>query len=191
MSVLLMRRTKLKSTLHLQQKFDRFVQPKPTKMKSTILTLILLVSSCVKVGRAADENLCPNVVDFSYEGRIRYTLQSQNLDAYVVELLVAQSKHESGNYRNSLTPYNNVFARHYSKYDTFATSAGAKAEGHSRFAKYPSIEYATLSQVEYLKRKEYSFKWKSPYQFALELKKKGYYEAPLKEYTNALIKHME
>jgi hypothetical protein len=125
-----------------------------------------------------------------YEGRIRAVLQSEETDPYVIELLVAQSKLESGNYKNTLTPYNNVFARHYSKRDTFAISAGAKAEGHSRFAKYPSVEYATLSQLDYFRRLHYSFKWKSPYQFALELKRKHYYEADIMAYTKGLIKHM-
>ena len=126
-----------------------------------------------------------------YEGRIRSVLKSEEIEPYVIELLVAQSKHESGNYQNSLTPYNNVFARHYHKSDTFAISAGAPGEGHTRFAKYPNVEYATLSQLWYFKRKKYTFKWKSPYQFALELKQKRYYEAPLTTYTNALIRYMK
>jgi hypothetical protein len=126
-----------------------------------------------------------------YEGIIRNTLRAEKIDPYVIDLLVAQSKHESGNYRNSLTPYNNVFARHYSKRDTFAISAGAPGEGHTRFAKYPSVESATLSQLDYLRRKKYTFNWKSPYQYALELKKKHYYEATVKDYTNALVRFMK
>jgi hypothetical protein len=126
-----------------------------------------------------------------YEGRIRRTLESQEIDPYVIELLVAQSKLESGNYKNSLTPYNNVFARHYSKRDTFAISAGAPAEGHTRFAKYPSVESATLSQLWYFRRLNYSFNWKSPYQFALELKKKHYYEATIMGYTKGLQRFMK
>jgi hypothetical protein len=124
------------------------------------------------------------------EEKIRTVLSNEGIDPFVIELLVAQSKHESGNYRNSLTPYNNVFARHYFKADTFAISAGATAEGHSRFAKYPSVEYATLSQLWYFKRKNYSFKWKSTYEFAAECKRKGYYEAPLRVYVNALNRYM-
>lgn len=126
-----------------------------------------------------------------YEGKIRKTLESEEINPYVIDLLVAQSKHESGNYQNSLTPYNNVFARHYSKKDTFAISAGAPGEGHTRFAKYPSVEWATLSQLDYLRRKGYSFKWKSEYQFALELKQKRYYEAELMVYTKALVRYMK
>ena len=125
-----------------------------------------------------------------YEREIRETLKEENIDPYIIELLVAQSKHESGNYRNSLTPYNNVFARHYSKRDTFAISAGAPGEGHTKFAKYPSVRSATQSQLWYFRSRNYSFNWKSTYQFALECKRKGYYEAPLNLYVSALNKYM-
>ena len=126
-----------------------------------------------------------------YEKEIRDVLHKEKVDAYTIELLVAQSKHESDNYTNNLTKYNNIFARHYHKTDTFAISAGAEAEGHRRFAKYPSVKYATLSQLWYFKKLKYSFKWKSTYQFALELKQKRYYEAPLQTYTLALNQFMK
>ena len=162
-------------------------------MKTIVSVLTILILLTVSVGMSDDE-LCSSFnyesEPVNYEERIRKTLEKEEVDPYVIDLLVAQSKHESGNYRNGLTPYNNVFARHYSKRDTFAISAGASAEGHSRFAKYPSVESATLSQLDYLRRKKYSFKWKSPYQFALELKQKRYYEAELMTYTNALIRYM-
>jgi hypothetical protein len=122
----------------------------------------------------------------SIEQRIRTVLKNEGMKPFVIELLVAQSKHESGNYKNGLTPYNNIFARHYFKADTFAISAGAPGEGHRRFAKYPSIEYATLSQIWYFRRKGYSFNWDSTYEFAAECKRKGYYEAPLHLYVSAL-----
>ena len=161
-------------------------------MRTIVSILTILMLSTVSIGMSGNElysSFYEERVD--YEGRIRRTLQSQEIDPYVIELLVAQSKHESGNYKNTLTPYNNVFARHYSKRDTFAISAGAPGEGHRRFAKYPSVEYATLSQLDYLKRLKYSFNWKSPYQYALELKKKHYYEADVMVYTNALIRFMK
>lgn len=161
-------------------------------MKTIVSVLAISVLSTLSIGMSENE-LCVSFYEeekIDYEGRIRRTLQAEELDPYVIDLLVAQSKHESGNYRNTLTPYNNVFARHYSKKDTFAISAGARAEGHSRFAKYPSVEWATLSQLDYLRRKNYSFKWCSPYQFALELKQKHYYEADIMVYTNALIRYM-
>ena len=156
-------------------------------MKSTFGILIILVCSHIDIGIKSYDTKPVTVVEkINYEQEIRRVLEKEGVDSYVIELLVAQSKHESGNYKNSLTPYNNVFARHYSKYDTFATSSGAKAEGHSRFAKYPSVEYATLSQLWYFRRHNYTFNWKSTKEFAIELKKKRYYEAPVSVYIKAL-----
>lgn len=125
-------------------------------------------------------------VEIDHEAEIREALSYEQLDPFVVELIVAQSKHESGNYKNNLTKYNNVFGRHYHKTDTLAVSAGARAEGHSNFAIYPSLKWATISQINYLKRKKYSFRWKSASQYAIELKSKGYYEATVEAYTAAL-----
>lgn len=157
----------------------------------TVLILALLIFPAKKVGKAFNAEINSVKIALDSESVIRRTLKNQKLDCFVIELLVAQSKHESGNYKNSLTEYNNVFARHYHRVDTFATSAGACAEGHDRFAKYPSLEYATLSQLAYFKRKGYSFKWNSADQFALELKQRGYYEAPIEKYSLALNKHIQ
>jgi hypothetical protein len=161
-------------------------------MKMAIIAFISLLLSFTytKLGSKTgmEESVVPMSVD--YEREIRSVLDSQGVDPYTAELLIAQSKHESGNYKNNLTKYHNVFARHYHKTDSFAVSAGARAEGHSNFAIYPTVKYATLSQLSYLKRKKYSFKWKSPHQYAVELKSKGYYEAPVEEYTAALNSYM-
>jgi uncharacterized protein YccT (UPF0319 family) len=165
-------------------------------MKTILLTSMLLVSTFgielknEVVYTLPKHKMSEEIEESAYEREIREVLEEEEIEPYVIELLVAQSKHESGNYKNNLTKYNNIFARHYFKADTFAISAGAKAEGHSRFAIYPSVKAATLSQLWYFKRKHYSFNWKSTYQFALELKSKHYYEAPIPVYVNALNKFM-
>ena len=159
-------------------------------MTITVFISILLSFSFTNIGsKTGVENKIVSL-PVDYEKEIRGALRSEGVDPYTAELLIAQSKHESGNYKNGLTKYNNVFARHYHKIDSFAVSNGAKAEGHSNFAIYPTIKYATLSQLSYLRRKKYSFKWKSPHQYAVELKSKGYYEATIAEYTAALNSHM-
>lgn len=158
----------------------------------TILTFVsfLLTFLYTDLGStsATREKVVPLAID--YEREIRATLEANHVDEYVIELLIAQSKHESGNYKNNLTKYHNVFARHYHKTDTLAVSAGARAEGHSNFAIYPTIKNATISQINYLKRKGYSFDWDTPKEYALELKKRGYYEAPVEEYAAALNSYM-
>lgn len=157
----------------------------------TILTAFFLLLSTTRSQEAKinykDEVETP--VALSKEDSIKLVLYRYELDTNIVRLLVAQAKHESGNFKNKLTKYNNVFARHYSKFDTLALGPGAEAEGHSNFAKYKSIEDATISQYLYLKRKKYSFNWKTPYQYAVELKAKKYYTAPVKEYSTSLTKY--
>lgn len=125
------------------------------------------------------------------EVEIRRVLKSEGVEPFIIELLVAQSKHESAEYSNNITRYNNIFARHYSKSDPYATSAGAAGEGHTRFAKYPSVEAATRSQLWYFRSRGYSFRWRTPYEFSKECKQKGYYEAPLTLYTRAIEKYMQ
>lgn len=160
-------------------------------LKKTKVIVKDIVKSVKKVSIFEEPvTVVENTDTLSIEQRVRNVLKNEGMKPFVIELLVAQSKHESGNYKNGLTPYNNIFARHYFKADTFAISAGAPGEGHRRFAKYPSIEYATLSQIWYFRRKGYSFDWDSTYEFAAECKRKGYYEAPLKVYVSALNRYM-
>ena len=161
------------------------------KMITMLLLLLTFPVFSIESGCAYKKETITVPVVMDHEAEIREVLAGEDVTPYVTELLIAQSKHESGNYKNSLTKYHNVFARHYHKSDTFAISAGAKAEGHSRFAIYPSIKNATLSQLWYLRKKHYSFQWKSPKEFALELKSKRYYEAPVEIYTAALNKYMK
>lgn len=160
-------------------------------MTSIIFISLILSLSFSELGSASSmkKQVVPIAID--HESEIRDALSLYDLDPYAVELIVAQSKHESGNYKNNLTKYHNVFGRHYHKTDTLAVSSGARAEGHSNFAVYPSLKYATISQINYLKRKKYSFEWKSTKQFALELKSKGYYEATVENYVAALNSHMK
>lgn len=167
-------------------------------MKHLLIWVLFLLPLC---GHNQVEGQ-PNEVDYSYaipinveelttEQRITLVLEDAGLDSMTVKLMVAQSKHESGNYKNSLTrKHNNVFARHWDKRDTLSLGSGGSAEGHSRFARYESVEKATLSQLAYFKRKGYSMKWDSAESFAKELKSKHYYEDSTRNYVNALRRHL-
>lgn len=156
-----------------------------------VLALLLSPLFCGNQGVAFAKVQVYQLRELTIEERITLVLQDAGLDSMAVKLIVAQSKHESGNYKNSLTrKHNNVFARWWSKYDIYATGPGAKAEGHSKFARYQSIELATLSQIAYFKRKGYSMKWKTADAFAKELKAKGYYADSTSNYSKALRRHL-
>jgi len=161
-------------------------------MKIFIITLIMLASVYSTVGSSTytpdwkNSDSWKEYVSSDKETIIRRVLIEENVIPFIIELIVAQSKLESGSYTNGLTIHNNLFGRHYSKKDTFAISSGATAEGHNKFAIYPSVENATLSQLAYFKRKGYSFNWKTAKDFATELKANGYYEASEPSYTKGL-----
>ncbi len=135
----------------------------------------------------------------SIDDSIRLVLEEHNLNDTTIEFIVAQAKHESGNYKNRLTKeHNNIFSRLHHKNDTLSLGPLAYAEGRGGYASYRSIRDATISQIEYFKRLNYSLNWKSSYQFALELKKKRYYHDPklsktedIRKYARALRKHFK
>lgn len=176
--------------LNLTKKEDTFLEKTQKIVKKIVKNVKSSISedSVDLIEHKSHKIEKPEVSEIEFT--IRQVLKEEGVEPFVIDLIVAQSKHESGNYKNTLTDYNNVFARHYFKADTFAISAGAPGEGHRKFAKYPSIEYATLSQLWYFRRKNYSMDWSSTYEFAAECKRKGYYEAPLKVYVAALNKYM-
>jgi hypothetical protein len=67
-------------------------------------------------------------------------------------IILAQSKHESGHYTNSISKKNNVFSLHKSKSSTYALPDKARAEGCTCFAMYRSIQEATLDYLHLRKR---------------------------------------
>lgn len=156
------------------------------------MLVLLLVSIDTFEASSTNRNelkLVLEVRELSIEDSVRLVLSEKNLSKYTIELLVAQSKHESGNYKNSLSRlHKNIFSRHWDKYDTLSLGAGGQAEGHSNFARYKSIKNATLSQLHYFQRKKYTMEWTTAKEFAVELKSKRYYEDDVNKYTTALNK---
>jgi hypothetical protein len=64
------------------------------------------------------------------------------------------------------------------------------AEKRTGYAVYKSIDSATISQLQYFKRKKYSMKWNTVEEFAIELKQKRYYTDDVNNYIRAMKKHM-
>jgi uncharacterized FlgJ-related protein len=161
-------------------------------MKTILIILFLLIG--IKTDYAKVEIINVELVNveetaLSIEDSIRLILNEKNLPKFTVDLIVAQSKHESGNYTNKLTKlHNNIFGRHYSKYDTLALGDGGEAEGHTRFARYKSIADATNSQYKYFLRKKYSLDWYNVDDFVKELKSKNYFEDKTDNYKKSINK---
>lgn len=161
-------------------------------MKTFIILLVCLIfssktSNDVLVKKTIKEN-----VVLTIDQRIYNTLlETDSISEFNIKLIIAQARHESGNFKNKLTKeHNNVFSRLHSKKDTLSLGGFGYAEGRKGYASYKSIDSAVVSQILYFKRKGYSLNYKSEKEFAEELKKKKYYTDDLNRYVNALSKHM-
>lgn len=68
-------------------------------------------------------------------------------------IILAQSKHESGHYTNSISrKNNNVFSLHKRKNSIYVLRDKARAEGCTCFAMYRSIQDATKDYLQYRER---------------------------------------
>lgn len=63
-------------------------------------------------------------------------------------IILAQSKHESGHYTNSISKKNNVFSLYKGKNSIYPLPDKARAEGCTCFATYQSIQDATLDYLQ-------------------------------------------
>jgi hypothetical protein len=102
-------------------------------------------------------------------------------------IILAQSKHESGHYTNSISKKNNVFGLHKNKFSIYPLPDKAEAEGCTCFAMYRSIQDATLDYLKLRKR------FKVPAGLAVEeyvayIKRKNYFTDNEKRYLFSLKK---
>lgn len=115
------------------------------------------------------------------------------LPADLAGLVVAQSKHETGNYTsNFFRNYNNAFGYSYFAGSNYQIGAGGIADNGQPIAKYYSIEDSTREIVDWLRRRERQGVFpnldtiKTPEQYAQLLKVAGYYGDSLQNYLNGL-----
>jgi flagellum-specific peptidoglycan hydrolase FlgJ len=161
-------------------------------LKTIIITVFLVLPYSIS-NAVLPMNLDNNVkVVMTIEEEIKLRLLlADTISDFVSELIIAQAKHESGNFKNSLTRnYNNIFSRLHSKYDSMSIGNYGYAEKRTGYAVYKSIDSATISQLQYFKRKKYSMKWSTVEEFAIELKQKRYYTDDINNYIRAMKKHM-
>lgn len=100
-------------------------------------------------------------------------------------IILAQSKHESGHYTNSISKKNNVFSLHKRKNSSYVLPAKALAEGCTCFATYQSIEDATLDYLQYRDRIRVS-KELSVEEFVALIKSKKYFTDNEERYLASL-----
>lgn len=133
----------------------------------------------------------------SYEQRIYNqaragTSLNPGLPETLALLVVAQSKHESGNYTSNLfRSYNNAFGYSYSG-SRYQSAAGTKADNGLPIAAYNNVEDSTKEIVDYIYRRRNSGQFPAldtittPEQYAALLKQVGYYGDTQSNYTRGL-----
>ncbi len=126
------------------------------------------------------------------EEKVFYTCLKHGLDSTMAKLIVAQARHESGNFTSRLfRKHNNAFGVKYSKWRKYslALNGNGKAENRSGYATYSSVDSSTVDVLMWLCTKS-DLKFKSSADYARWLKSIHYYEANEKLYKNALNAHL-
>lgn len=131
------------------------------------------------------------ILEPTIQQEIFRTVLECGYDSTMAKLLVAQSRHETGNWKSKLSrKANNVFGMHKAKKNTRAIGVMVAEKGN-RFAMYATVEDSTLEALEWLSKKDCPFKFKNSNEYAKWLKSKGYYEDSVANYSNALKAHLK
>lgn len=131
-------------------------------------------------------------IRLSVEEKIRRVLESKGVPEFTIQLIIAQAKHESGNFTNRLTRrHNNVFSMMHPRVrKTTSLGALARAEGRNGYASYASIEDAVLDLLLYFDNFHYPDTYMTTWQYARLLKKKGFYEDKYERYARGIATFM-
>lgn len=109
-------------------------------------------------------------------------------------LLVAQSKHETGNYSsNFFKKYNNAFGYSYVPGGRYQSGSGSVADNGQPIAAYPTLENSVYEMIDWIYRRRSEGKFPqdlsqvtTPEQYAQLLKDSGYYGDSLANYLAGL-----
>lgn len=126
------------------------------------------------------------------------TAFSDVMPAYMCSLIVAQSKHETGNYTsNAFKKNNNCFGYKYVKGAKFQIAPGITSSEGNPYAKYATIENSVHELCAWIGRRQKEKKFpkdlteiNTPELYAGILKACGYYGDPLKNYISGLTHYL-
>lgn len=118
------------------------------------------------------------------------------LPAALSYLLVAQAKHETGNFTsNFFKKYNNAFGYAYVSGGKYQSGPGTTADNGQPIAAYPDVKSSVYEIIDwiYRRRKEGKFPQDlstitTPEQYSKLLKDSGYYGDTMANYLNGLKK---
>lgn len=118
----------------------------------------------------------------------------KGLPPVLAGLLLAQAKHESGNFSSNLfRKYNNAFGYNYVSGARWQTGAGTKADNGMPIAVYASVGDSAREIVDWIYRRVKEGKFpanldliRTPDEYAHLLKNAGYYQDNISNYTEGL-----
>lgn len=162
----------------------------------TVTTIIMVVVMKVRKARAeAMQELEPEtetetgnqtnkyMIDKELAEYLIQYLSDAGYDPALAKMIVAQSRHETGNYTSKLfLDWNNPWGMMHPLKRTTA-SAGANPSG---FATYENLDDAARDYVYYLQALGYNQSYPDVRAFVSELKKKGYFEDNLTTYMSSV-----
>lgn len=121
------------------------------------------------------------------EESISAALSDSLVSPRVQRMIIAQARHESGNFKNSLSrKHNNIFALWHSDYDSLSLGR-SKAEGCECFARYASVDSATRSYIRLIRKmKVPTHSRVTLHEFVSALKRGGYFADEESRYRNSL-----
>jgi uncharacterized FlgJ-related protein len=123
--------------------------------------------------------------------------KNPGLPPSLASLVVAQSKHETGNYTsNFFLKYNNAFGYTYIPGDPLQSGSGTMADNGQAIAAYNNIQDSTREIIDWIYRRQKEGKFpadlsaiQTPDQYATLLKSAGYYQDTLANYASGLKKY--
>ena len=122
------------------------------------------------------------------------TAVNPGLPPTLAYLLVAQAKHETGNFTSKFfKQYNNAFGYSYVSGGKYQTGSGTIADNGQPIAVYPDIESSTKEVIDWIYRRQKEGKFPAnletittPETYAQLLKASGYYGDTLSNYLKGL-----
>jgi hypothetical protein len=117
----------------------------------------------------------------------------RGLPETLARLIVAQARHETGDYTSNAYKYNNAFGYSYVQGAVWQSGPAPVFEKGRQLAAYSSLENSTSEIVDWIYRRvmegEFPVNLDSittPEQYAQYLKNGGYYEAAVDSYANGI-----
>lgn len=159
-----------------------------------VLILLLFVTTSISYSDHRENIIyLPEIVirPINYEQVLTDVFEQEGLSPVMINFLIAQARHESGDFTSKLfITSNNTFAmKHPTIRQTTSLGPYGKAEGVTNFAHYDSVEDSAKDMVLYLRARNFP-SFKTVYGYVRYLKKKGYFEDGYKNYVRGVKRYV-